>query len=1065
MLNAKVPRPWEEQVNDSVFADGVQEVQERGAASTGTPSAGRTPSSSGTTASTCGPRAPHALRPTDRWQPRRRRLGRLGAGDPSLTRGGAPCAKLGGPMRTLSPRSSPSWSSPSSSAASPSAPASPRSIPGTVEIATAHHYTVDEVKELRALVAAVDRLLGRRLRRWTRSASRTARPITRARRGPEAACQDAVIATEDRTFWTNDGIDLGAVFRAFLTNVTSGEIEQGGSTITQQLVKNRILTPKRDVNRKIREIEDALRLNEKFSKEKILEEYLNTVYFGSGSYGIKAAARGSSSRRIPVRLPRGKSLDELTIGEAALLAGRDLEPGGQQPVHLPRPRHPRDGPTCCARWSTRATSRRPRPTPRTTSRCPRSRRRRSSPPTTTSWRRCRTASSTTRGSGTPPKERRDKLLKGGLQDLHDVRSAPAAARRRRDAPTPSREPPAAPTGSRRWWRSIRPPARCKAMVGGPRTSPTSQYNIATHPPAARPGSTWKVITLAAALANGYSPNDSVDGIAPCPCRAQFPAVPPSSSRTTPTAAASGCTTSAPRPPGSVNCAFVRLSTSVGHDKVIDMAHEMGITQDALQPHPQPLDRHHRGHAARDGDGDGDHRQRRRAPHAVLGAEGGRRRRHGPVIDETNRAARRAGVRSADVADVRERTSSVAWSPAAPAAERRRRRPRRSSARPAPPTTRPTRGSSAARPADCSRPRCGSGTAPATSSAAPASVATRRGARCSETLHGRRARGPAPSIPLPDRGARAVQRARAAVVNQDGGHGAPVPAFQPQPQPQVTVHAPEPTRPPRPCPHRPRPRRTAARPPRPTDALPRHDDRRPGSSRCSTCRSTTARSTACSTGIETLPERDTVARRRSIAGVLAAPRPRVLAGSATSSRARRQRLDDEARALAAKAKEVEAKMYSGEVSLAARAAGDAGRRRAAPSAPAQRREPRARADGGSASRSTPTLVELDSDARRSAGEVDARPRARSRPPRRRSTRRCGVERAARDEIAGEPRRRARRPTTSAGGPGRKGVGVARLVGSTCQGCHLSIPSTEVEQIRSAAGGSVAYCDNCGCILVP
>ena len=103
--------------------------------------------------------------------------------------------------------------------------------------------------------------------------------------------QNAVIATEDRTFWTNDGIDLGAVFRAFLTNVVSGEISQGGSTITQQLVKNRILTPKRDVHRKVRELEDALRLNEKFSKQKILEEYLNTIYFGSGSYGIKAAAR------------------------------------------------------------------------------------------------------------------------------------------------------------------------------------------------------------------------------------------------------------------------------------------------------------------------------------------------------------------------------------------------------------------------------------------------------------------------------------------------------------------------------------------------------------------------------------------------------------------------------------------------------------------------------------------------------------------------------------------------------------------------------------------------------
>ena len=96
------------------------------------------------------------------------------------------------------------------------------------------------------------------------------------------------------------------MFRAFLTNVTSGKIEQGGSTITQQLVKNRILSSKRDVNRKIKEIEDALRLNEKFSKNKILEEYLNTVYFGSSSYGIKAAAARFFLTRHRVPFQRGK---------------------------------------------------------------------------------------------------------------------------------------------------------------------------------------------------------------------------------------------------------------------------------------------------------------------------------------------------------------------------------------------------------------------------------------------------------------------------------------------------------------------------------------------------------------------------------------------------------------------------------------------------------------------------------------------------------------------------------------------------------------------------------------
>ena len=77
--------------------------------------------------------------------------------------------------------------------------------------------------------------------------------------------------------------------RAALKNLTSGEIEQGGSTISQQLVKNRILSPKRDLNRKIRELLLAIQLNKDYSKREILEQYLNTVYFGQGSYGIGAA--------------------------------------------------------------------------------------------------------------------------------------------------------------------------------------------------------------------------------------------------------------------------------------------------------------------------------------------------------------------------------------------------------------------------------------------------------------------------------------------------------------------------------------------------------------------------------------------------------------------------------------------------------------------------------------------------------------------------------------------------------------------------------------------------------
>ena len=271
---------------------------------------------------------------------------------------------------------------------------------------------------------------------------------------------NAVIATEDQTFWTNDGIDLGAVFRAFVTNVTSGGIEQGGSTITQQLVKNRILSPARDVNRKVKEIEDALRLNEKFSKKKILEEYLNTVYFGQNSYGIKSAASRFFITQDPgAILPRGKTLDELTIGEAALLAGVIANPEGTNPFAYPT-----------RAWKRRADVLQAEVEPG----LHHARRGR---------RGEERADAHVVAAGTAPAEQlsspsevQDRLLNdprlgqhaegaprraapGWSHDRDDVRQGPAKSGRRRDAQRAAGAAPPAPTGCRRSSRSSRRPAR------------------------------------------------------------------------------------------------------------------------------------------------------------------------------------------------------------------------------------------------------------------------------------------------------------------------------------------------------------------------------------------------------------------------------------------------------------------------------------------------------------------------------------------------------------------------------------------------------------------------------
>ncbi len=101
---------------------------------------------------------------------------------------------------------------------------------------------------------------------------------------------NAVLDTEDARFWSHGGVDLKSTVRALASNVKSGAVAQGGSTITQQLVKNVILTPQKSLDRKVKEAVIADRLETKYTKTQILEAYLNTVYFGNGAYGVQAAA-------------------------------------------------------------------------------------------------------------------------------------------------------------------------------------------------------------------------------------------------------------------------------------------------------------------------------------------------------------------------------------------------------------------------------------------------------------------------------------------------------------------------------------------------------------------------------------------------------------------------------------------------------------------------------------------------------------------------------------------------------------------------------------------------------
>jgi penicillin-binding protein 1A len=152
-----------------------------------------------------------------------------------------------------------------------------------------------------------------------------------------AYTKHAVIAIEDRRFYENSGVDLRGIGRAFVQDVVQGRQAQGASTIAQQFVKNALQAQAhRTVFEKLREAALAYHLTRKWSKDRILTEYLNSVYFGNGAYGIEAAARtyfGSDPNHEGCGIGgRPMCADQLTPAEAALLAGIIASPSGYDPV-------------------------------------------------------------------------------------------------------------------------------------------------------------------------------------------------------------------------------------------------------------------------------------------------------------------------------------------------------------------------------------------------------------------------------------------------------------------------------------------------------------------------------------------------------------------------------------------------------------------------------------------------------------------------------------------------------------------------------------------------------------
>ena len=149
----------------------------------------------------------------------------------------------------------------------------------------------------------------------------------------------ATVAIEDQRFYEHGGVDYEGIARAAWKDLSAGQVVQGGSTITQQLVRNLYISKERTFKRKIKEACLAIKLSRRWSKDWILGQYMNQVYYGNHAYGIEAASQTYFSKRAR----------NLTLSQSALLAGLPQAPSVYDPLHRParRPRAARRA--CCAR--------------------------------------------------------------------------------------------------------------------------------------------------------------------------------------------------------------------------------------------------------------------------------------------------------------------------------------------------------------------------------------------------------------------------------------------------------------------------------------------------------------------------------------------------------------------------------------------------------------------------------------------------------------------------------------------------------------------------------------------
>lgn len=375
----------------------------------------------------------------------------------------------------------------------------------------------------------------------------------------------AVLDTEDHRFFLHGGFDIPSTIRALADDSSGDGGIQGGSTITQQLVKITYLTSERKLSRKIKEAVLADRLERQYTKDQILDAYLNTIYLGNGAYGVEAAAN----------VYFGVHASQLDLPQAALLAGLIQNPSGYDPILAPaaarnrrsevlsRMVHYGDATPAQAALANRTAL----PSPK-------------APPVVgdniTDYY-VNEVQTELLGANSPLggsyDQRYEALFEGGLKIYTNLEPNLQA----RAEQTVAADTPPNSQGFQEAMVTINPAnGNVLAMVGGTGVN-TSDFDIITQG-TRQPGSGFKIFTLLAALQKGYSVYDTVDSDSPCAIA--FPGddallTNPINNDQGP---GGGPVTLVQATAQSVNCAYIRLAHEVGLASVVNMAHELGVSE-------------------------------------------------------------------------------------------------------------------------------------------------------------------------------------------------------------------------------------------------------------------------------------------------------------------------------------------------------------------------------------------------------------------------------------------------------------------------------------------------------